>query len=521
MLFEKLGSKECGPSYEDDFHNMSSLDQEMQNFEAELFSPARLRKHIDIALLQIEKYLSDTSLRGLKLTPPQKLIDDVKSLMSMADNSSQHSEYEVNEQLLDKMIELYIQTGIQVHSTGYMGRQFSGVMPLAGVIDFISSIINQPSSFYEAAQLPNVVEHLMAEELNQFIGWQADTYAMVTTSGGSLANLTAILAARNDKYPLFWKQGINGLEGKRPAILVGADAHYSMARAAGIIGIGDEHIIRLPNNAQQQIDTNQIPTILSQAKQDGLDVFCLVASAGTTSVGAFDQLNEIADITEQHNIWLHVDAAHGGSLLVSDHLRQKLAGIDRVDSFTWDLHKTMFVPAMCTLLFYKNKVKSYSAFQQDASYVFEKKQDIYTAFDSAEQNFECTKRPLIMNFWMLWTLYGRRVFSKKLEYLCELTQQAFQLIQLQDDFTTLHKPECNILCFRYTPSNQDQCAFDDFQVAIRNQLKVDGKFFISKVEIHQESALRVVFMNHKIRISHVNLLLEEIRRIGQMLITTE
>ncbi|NET50798.1 MAG: aminotransferase class V-fold PLP-dependent enzyme [Merismopedia sp. SIO2A8] len=407
----------------------------------------------------------------------------------------------------------------QVHSPGYMGRQFSGVIPLAGVIDLISSIVNQPSSFYESAQLPNVAERIMADELNRFIGWERERFAMVTTSGGTLANFTALLAARNDKLPRIWSEGISALEGKfRPAIAVG-DAHYGVCRAAGILGIGEEQIVRLPVNRKKQICIEKVESTLDAAKERGLEVFCMVASVGTTSVGAFDPIDELGEIAAQRNIWLHVDGAHGGSLLVSDKLRHKLKGIEKADSFVWDAHKMMFVPPACTLLFYKNKEKSRGAFHQEASYVFEKEPDIYTQFDSGKKNFECTKRPLIMNLWVLWALYGKALFANKIEYLCQLTEQAYQILKDEPDFETLHQPEANILCFRYLPSNLPEKMFSYFQVAIRKRIREEGKFFISKVDIDGIGSLRVVFMNHQIDATHFRMLLSEIRKTGQELIS--
>ncbi|MFN7522009.1 MAG: pyridoxal-dependent decarboxylase, partial [Aphanizomenon sp.] len=174
---------------------------------------------------------------------------------------------------------------------------------------------------------------------------------------------------------------------------------------------------------------------------------------------------------------------------------------------------------VCTLLFYKNKEKSYEAFRQNASYVFEKVPDIYTQFDSAEQNFECTKRPLIMNLWVLWALYGKDIFANKIEYLCQLTQEAYQILQQEPDFQTIHQPEVNILCFRYAPSNVSDNLLSDFQLAIRNRIREGGKFFISKVEIDGINSLRVVFMNHRINTNHFHELLDEIRKIGLELIS--
>ena len=493
--------------------------QQQQQQLAEVFSPQLFRDNAEIVVDKLAEYLADNSVRGLALTDPASLLESAKSLMSDEAGTDPKSASKNAQDKLAAIIDLYLKTGIPVYSPGYMGRQFSGVIPMAGVFDLVNSIANQPSSFYEAGQLPNVVESIMAQELNQCIGYAPDTFAMITTSGGSLANLTAMLAARNNRYAEFWSGGVAAVAGQpRPAIAVSEDAHYSVARAAGIMGIGADQLIRLPINAKKQIDIAQVETTLEAAKQRGLDVFCLVAAVGSTSVGAFDPIDQLADICQHQDIWLHVDGAHGGSLLVSDKLRPKLKGIERADSFVWDAHKMLFLPSMCTLLFYKDKVKSYGAFQQQASYVFEQEPDIYTVMDSAEQNFECTKRPLIMNLWVCWVLYGKALFATKLEALHQMTQSVYQLLQQQVDFEPLHQPEANILCFRYLPENLI-IESGEFQLAIRNKIRKDAKFFISKVDIDGEAALRVVFMNHEITLDHVQQLLAEVRRVGQQLIS--
>ncbi len=496
-------------TYSDSLANEQRTDLKRDS-QKDPFDPRLFRRNAEIAISRLEEYLADPSIKGLALTDPSELLATTRNLMNSAGPPDEK---------LGAIIDLYIKTGIQVHSPGYMGRQFSGVVPLAGIFDFISSTVNQPSSFYEAAQLPNVVERIMAQQLNRFIGWDPDQFSMVTTSGGSLANLTALLAARNDKLPQVWSKGLSALDVPLlPAVAMSEDVHYSVSRAVGILGLGEDQIVRLPINRKRQIRTEEVRPALKAAEARGLKVFCLVASAGTTSVGAFDPIDKLAEICHENGIWFHIDGAHGASFMVSDRLRDKLKGFEKADSFLCDAHKTLFVPAMCTLLFYKNKEKGQGAFRQNASYVFEKKPDVYTAFDSAERNLECTKRPMIMNLWILWVMYGREFFAKKLEYLCTLTENAFRIVQNEPDFEALHRPEANIFCFRYQPPNLDEGAFTDFQVAIRNRIKEDGRFFISKVDIEGKGSLRVVFMNHEINEGHFRLLLSEIKKTGQELL---
>jgi L-2,4-diaminobutyrate decarboxylase len=478
-----------------------------------VFTPNHFHEAADLIVGELDAYLADPSIRGLSLRHPIELLQQARELMSTDNRTSSKNTLDLTR--LRKIIRLYIETGIQVHSPGVMGRQFSGIIPLAGLVDMVGTIVNQPSSFYEAGQLPNVAEHLLGLEFAKLLGWDEDRFDMVSTSGGSLANLTAILCARNKYLPQVWNQGLaRGTKQGIPAIALGANAHYSISRAAGIMGIGEEQIIRIPLNADYKIDPVQAAVHLDAAKENGLNVFCLVAAAGSTNTGGFDDFEALAGIAQKHDCWLHVDAAHGGSLLLSDSLRsQYLKGLEKADSFIIDAHKMLFVPSLCTLLFYKNKAYSKQAFRQKASYVFEDEPDVFTLFEGAGKNFECTKRPAIMNLWVSWAMYGRRLFADKIEYLCALTAAFHQMLGQQPDFTTLHAPESNILCFRYTPHPMSDRDSDRLQILIRDRIKADGVFFISKTDIDEVSVLRVVFMNHKITLAHCGMLLSKIREL--------
>lgn len=514
-----VDAMEAGPP--DSTHPRARLipDQRRRLFDA--FDAGLFTDNSRTAVARLEHHLRETSeIRGLKLTDPAALTRAARELMTTQDEEVA----DFDDKRLAGIIDLYLSTGIQVHSPGYMGRQFSGVVPLAGVMDFVTSIANQPSSFYEAGQLPNVAEKIMAAEFNRFIGWDPARMDMVTTSGGSLANLTALLAARNRAFPGYWSDGGSDAAGAgrriRPAVAVSQDAHYSVSRAAGILGIGESRIVRLPVDRRRRIDPDRAEAALAAARRSGLTVFCLVASAGTTSVGAFDPLADLAALAAEHGLWLHVDGAHGASLLVSDDLRGKLRGLDKADSLTWDAHKLMFVPAPCTMLFYRDREHASGAFQQQASYVFDEQPDAYSELDSGGRTVECTKRPMIMGLWALWAVYGRALFAQKIEHLCALTDEAYRILLDEPDFETVHRPEANILCFRYRPAGfpAEPAEIHRLQQRIRDQVRLRGIFFISKVNLDGVAALRVVMMNHQVTAEHFRLLLDEIRTVGRELL---
>lgn len=485
-----------------------------ENELEDLFDSERFARQAALAVERLTDHLADRSVRGLALTDPALILAAATELT----RAGRPDDADGHDQKLADIIDLYTRSGIQVYSPGYMGRQFSGPFPVTAVVDMVSAIATQPASFYEAGPLPSVVERIMADEFNRFLGFPADTFAMVTTSGGSLANLTALLAARNQRYPAAWRAGAHGANqsGQRPAIAASEEVHYSITRAAGILGVGEDQVVRLPLDAARRIDPKAARLALDAAAARGLDVFCLVANAGSTAVGAIDPLNALADIAAERGIWLHVDGAHGASLMVSDRLRSRLAGIERADSVALDAHKTLFTPAACTLLFYRDKAAAAGAFRQDASYVFEKIPDIYTAFDSAERNFECTKRPMIMSLWTPWALYGPKPFAEKLERLCDLTDEAYAILADAADFVPLHRPDANILCFRYLPPTAatGEKALGRLQDDIRNRVRARGRFFISKVDLDGVAALRLVIMNHLVTVEHIGQLLDEIRAVA-------
>jgi L-2,4-diaminobutyrate decarboxylase len=304
-------------------------------------------------------------------------------------------------------------------------------------------------------------------------------------------------------------------------VAISADAHYSLERAIGVLGIGTDQILRLPVDARRRIDPDQARRILDQAAEDGLQVFCMVASAGTTSTGSIDPLAALADVCSARKIWLHVDGAHAGAFIVSDRLRPRLAGIERADSFCIDAHKTMFVPAMCTLLFYRNGAAAGGAFAQKASYVFSDPASEITSFESGGLNFECTKRPGILNLWIAWAMYGRQIFERKLDHLVHLVRAAHDMLRAQPDFVVHHEPDANILCFSYHPASlpvRDRAAF---QTALHAALLQDGRFFLSKTDLDGRSVLRLVIMNHTVTTADITTMLDGVRSIGAALLAAQ
>jgi L-2,4-diaminobutyrate decarboxylase len=461
-----------------------------------------------IASGKLAEILGSDKVEGVFLEDPIRLIDEARGLMAKPGETG------FNSDRFARILDLFIRTTIKVNSRGYMARQFSSAVPAAAVLEMVTALAPQPASYYEAGQLANVADHIMAEEFAPLIGWEPERFALVTTSGASLANMTAVLAARNAKLESSWEDGmgVNGRGRGRPAVAIGADAHFSVSRIAGILGLGQKQVIALPLDERRRIDIAAAKAALDDAAANGLDVFCVIGVAGSTAVGAIDPLDELAELARARDAWFHVDAAHNGAFLVSDRLRPRLKGIEKADSFCLDAHKTLFMPGVCTLLFYRDAAVADTAFPHKASYVFDAEEDEMSRFESGTKNFECTKRPSILNLWLTWALYGRGLFEQKLDHLIDLTQTAHDLIAQQPDFRVVHPPESNILCFEHTPGWVDEAELGALQLDLRNRIRAEGRRFISKVELNGRTVLRMVLMNHRIGEADILDLLNTIRR---------
>ena len=166
----------------------------------------------------------------------------------------------------------------------------------------------------------------------------------------------------------------------------------------------------------------------------------VVACACATPIGAFDPLDEIADVCRRHGVWLHVDAAHGGAAVLSDRHRHLVAGLERADSVVWDAHKMLFVPGLCAFVLYRDKRHRFEAFRQDAPYLFDPAAPGLAEYDSGMKTVECTKRAAAFGLWGVWSLFGRQLFADMVDVTFALGRTFYEKLPAADDFVPLHEP---------------------------------------------------------------------------------
>lgn len=419
-----------------------------------------------------------------------------------------------------ELLRVMLSRGHNLHHPHYVGHQVPPSVPLAGLFDALGSVTNQVMAIYEMGPWGVAVEQALIGRLAEVIGWDPSRSAGVVTHGGAAANLTALLAARNVALGDAWEAGV-ARSGPAPVLVVQAEAHYCMARAAGIMGLGTRQVIKAEVDAEHRLDPVRLDATLQRLKAEGHPVIAVVACACATPVGAFDPLNAVADVCEKHQVWMHVDAAHGGSALLSPRYRHLCAGIERADSVVWDAHKMLFVPALCAFVMYRNREHSFRAFSQEAPYLFDASAPDLKEFDGGLRTLECTKRTAAYGLWGLWSLFGPQLFADLVDVTFDMGSQLHAKLTAAPDFEPLHAPHCNIVVFRHTPEALQNATPEElgmFQLRLRREIIESGEFYLVHGVVNGVAALRVTLMNPLTTTEDLDQLLETLRSRGRKLL---
>jgi len=412
-----------------------------------------------------------------------------------------------------------LSNGQNLHHPRYVGHQVPASIPIAALFDAIGSVTNQVMAIYEMGPWATSVERAMIAKLGAEIGYAPDSFGGLITSGGSLANLTALLTARNIAVQNSWRSGVH--DASQLALIVQEDVHYCITRAAGILGIGTDQIVRIPVDEHRRMKVDELSRAIRELKVKNRTVVAVVAGACTTPIGAFDPLDEVADVCEAKKVWMHVDAAHGGAALLSKKHRHLVRGIDRADSVVWDAHKMLFMPALCAFAFYKNKEHRFAAFEQNAPYLFDPSNPGIAEYDSGTQTIECTKRAAAYGLWGIWSLFGRQLFTDLVDVTFELTQTFYRMLSEAPDFEPLHQPQCNIQAFRFLPDSVRGWPLQqigEFQFAVRRKVITSGNAYIVPIKIEGIGALRATAINPCTTETDLAEVLFEIRRCGDVVL---
>lgn len=449
---------------------------------------------IDMIADQLEESISQ---KDAVVLPYQKPEDELKFWES--DREQGNDPLEFFQKVLDH--------SIKVHQPRYLGHQVAVPALISSLAGFLTDISSNGTGVYEMGMASNAIERIMIEFLAKKIGYSADSAGFLT-SGGSLANLTALLAARKAKADTnVWEEG----HSSKLAVLVSEEAHYCIDRAARILGMGSEGIIKVPVDQDFKTRTDLLEKYLKEAQKKGFTVIALIGCASSTATGSFDDLEAMGAFAKAHDLWFHVDGAHGGSVVVSKKYRHLAKGIELADSVVIDFHKMMMTPSLNTALIFQRGEDSYKTFQQKAQYLWDSQQSPEW-YHSGKRSFECTKLMMSIKPYIIMRTYGEEIFEENIDRCFYLARSFAALIRKREYFELAIEPEANIVNFRFVANTHPD--LNELNASLRLSLMEKGEFYIVSTTIDGKKYLRTALMNPLTQEADLVALLDEIESLA-------
>lgn len=354
----------------------------------------------------------------------------------------------------------------------------------AALGDWLATGYNFFAGVWPVAAGPNQIEVLVLDWFRQWLGMPNGSGGILTT-GGSAANLTAMIAARHSAV------GDNPSRIARLMVYASNQTHSSAIRAAWIAGIPRSHVRLLACDDAFRLPIEDLTRAISQDRAQGLEPLMIVANGGTTNTGAVDPLGPLADVAARERIWLHVDAAYGGFSVLSDDGKRALAGIERADSVTLDPHKWLYVPFECGCLMAREPQRLKAAFQIYPDYLKDVESD-GDEINFADYGEQLTRYARALKVWLTVTYFGTDALREAIAYSLSLSAHAEALVRRESSMEVLAPATLGILCFRVHPRGlDDPAALDALNERINAGVNAGGRFFISSTRIRGALSLRI------------------------------
>jgi L-2,4-diaminobutyrate decarboxylase len=431
--------------------------------------------------------------------PPERLLEEIDGGFPATPTDD----------LVDTLLSVAARSN-RLHHPRYIGHQVAPVLPQATLAELTTALLNNGMAIYEMGQPHTIMEHHVVRFLIGKLGFPGDADG-VLTNGGSIGNLTALLAARQAKAGHdVWTEG----QREPYSVLVSDQNHYCIARAVQMMGWGAEGLVQVETDDAFRLRPDALPGALARAREGGRTVLGVVANSCSTATGSFDPIEPIADFCQAEDLWLHVDGAHGASFVMSAKHRHLLAGVERADSVVWDLHKMMMLPALNTAVLFRSGRRSYEAFAQEASYLFERSGLEAEWFNLGHRTMECTKRGLGVTAYAMLRSLGTDVFEAYLDRMVDLTRDFADVLRASDDFELAVEPQGNIVCFRQVEPSLSPDELDELQARLRREVLREGRFYVVQAGLRGRLFLRLTVIHPMTTLEDMRELLGDLRRLA-------
>ncbi|CAH2095403.1 unnamed protein product [Euphydryas editha] len=373
---------------------------------------------------------------------------------------------------------------------------------LAG--SWIIEAFNTSQYTFEVAPVFTLVEiKILKHILNLFGIPEGDG---IFSPGGSISMLYALVAARYKAFPIVKAKGMRNLPDM--IIFTSEDSHYSIRKAAHWLGFGTENVRLIKTNDLGQMVMSELDTAIQKELALGRYPLMVNATAGTTVLGAIDDLEVAADLCKKYRIWMHVDACWGGSLILSSKLRNRLKGIERANSISWNPHKMMGVPLQCSAFLLREKGLLHEANAAAAQYLFQQDKFYDVRYDTGDKSIQCGRKIDAFKLWMIWKARSDTGLERLTDHVMEIAEFCLSAVARKDGFKLVTVPiQCPNVCFWYIPTFMRNKVEDEkwwetmhkITPKIKELLTVSSRLMVAYSPLHHhKNFFRLAFTFHPV-----------------------
>jgi aromatic-L-amino-acid decarboxylase len=370
----------------------------------------------------------------------------------------------------------------------------------------LACAINQNCNLWTLSPAANAIEQ-------RVIRWFLELFRFpeggtgIITSGGSMANLTALAVARDVHHGgNARREGLQGL--KAPLVLyTSQEVHSSVDKAVAILGLGLNQLRHIPCDEALRIRMELLKEAVVRDRMEGFVPFCVVASAGTVTTGAIDPLEELSDFCREEALWLHVDGAYGAFAVLSDRFRDKLLPAGRADSLTLDPHKLLFSPLEAGCILVRDAQKLRSCFSFVPTYLSMVSDPDFV--DYAEYGPQLSRSFKALKVWWALRAYGRKAYARAIDRVMDLATYMAERIQVEPELELMAPVGLNAVCVRHRDLDDSQ------NEKVLTRLVREGSAFLSRARVKGRFCLRACFMNLRTSPQDVDAIIDEILRLGR------
>jgi len=411
-------------------------------------------------------------------------------------------------------------------SPEFLNYLYSSPDPIGLIGDWLVSLVNSNVHAYEASPVFALAEMEVIKALAKIVGYGTDSDG-IFCPGGSYSNMFAMHLARRYLLPDATTDGL--WEKEQLGILTSEQSHYSIEKAAIMLGFGTKSVTKIKCDRKGRMQPDDLRQKMEEANEQGKNRFFVNATLGTTVLGAFDPLSEIAELLSSHRSWLHVDAAWGGAALMSEKRRNTMKGIEKANSITWDLHKALRAPLLCSALLVRNAIDLINSVPVDASYLFhgDKEEENYHL---GEKTAQCGRRGDAFKFWLMWKMRGKEHFAQQVESRFSKTAKAIEMIKSRQCFRLYDDhPDFWNICFWYIPAHlrklgslglctkEQKTDLGKLTESIYNAVKKDGQILVNYAKIRDYPACIRLIPGHNLTSDRLKKILDIIESFGNVL----